>query len=98
MGDKTRVLTGATQTGKCLRVGIYLIVGSHIQGDRQALVRLNAGQRRVEGQLAHGDAHATGAQVSQTQDPLPVGDHNSPDIWLRPELMMSEKRKFINKN
>lgn len=56
--------------------GHYLVVGAHVQQDREALLRVDPSARRVQGQLAYGDAHAVAAQVSQAQDALPVGHHH----------------------
>lgn len=55
----------------------YLIVGAHIQQDGEALLWADPSARRVQGQLAHGDAHAVAAQISQAQDALAVRHHHS---------------------
>ena len=49
-------------------------------------MRLNAGQRGVEGQFAHRNAHSLDAQIAQAQNPLPVGDHDGPHVVLGPVL------------
>lgn len=54
----------------------YLIVGADVQQDREALLWVDPSARRVQGQLAHGDAHAVAAQVSQAQDALPISHHH----------------------
>lgn len=54
----------------------YLVVGANIQQDGEALLRADSSTCRVQGQLAHGDAHAVAAQVSQAQDALPIGYHH----------------------
>lgn len=60
-----------------LALSSYLVVCAHIQHDRQALLWRHASAGRVEGQLAHWDAHTIAAQVSQPQDPLSVRHTNS---------------------
>lgn len=54
----------------------YLVVGANVQQDREALLRVDPSTRGVQGQLAHGDAHAIAAQVSQAQDALPISHHH----------------------
>ena len=66
------------------RTGAHLAVGTEVEDDGQALVRLDAGQGRVEGQLADGDAHAVGAQVAQAQNALAVRHHDGAHVVLRP--------------
>lgn len=44
----------------------YLVVGSHVDGDRQALVRFDPSQSGVQGQFSHRDTHPTCTQISQT--------------------------------
>ena len=58
------------------RAAHYLVVGAHVQQHREALPRVDASARRVQGQLAHGDAHAVAAQVSQAQNAFPVSHHH----------------------
>lgn len=45
-------------------VACYLVVGADVQQDREALLWVDSSARRVQGQLAHRDAHAVAAQVS----------------------------------
>ena len=48
--------------------------------------RVSAGwipRRRVQGELADGDGHPTGALIAQTEDPLVVGDDDEPDVRVR---------------
>ena len=48
------------------RVGEQLaVVGAHVEHDRQTLVGVDARQRCVQREFAHGDAHAVAAQVAQ---------------------------------
>lgn len=54
------------------------------QSNGQALVRLDAGERGVERQLADGNAHAACSQVAQTQDTLAVCHYDGTDIVFRP--------------
>ena len=54
----------------------YLVVCADVDGDGEAGVRRNAGQGRVQGELAHRDAHTVRPQVAQTQDPLAVRHHD----------------------
>lgn len=56
----------------CCSPGSYLIVCTHVQHDRQALLRRHSSAGRVEGQLADWDAHSVAAQVSQPQDSLSI--------------------------
>lgn len=55
----------------------YLIVGANIQQDREALLRVHPSTCRVQGQLAHRNAHAIAAQVSQAQDAFTISHHHS---------------------
>lgn len=50
----------------------YLIVCTHVQHDRQALLWWHPSTGCVEGQFAYWDAHSVAAQVSQSQDPLSI--------------------------
>lgn len=45
----------------------YLVVGADVQQDWEALLWVHPSTRGVQGQLAHRDAHAVAAQVSQAQ-------------------------------
>lgn len=54
----------------------YLVAGADVQQDREALLWVDPSARRVQGQLAHRDAHAIAAQVSQAQDALPISHHH----------------------
>lgn len=47
------------------RTACYLIVGAHIEQDGKALLWIDSSACGVQGQLAHRDAHAVAAQVSQ---------------------------------
>ena len=42
----------------------FFIVGSHVEGDRKSLARLDASKSRVEGQFANWDSHALVWQFS----------------------------------
>jgi hypothetical protein len=50
------------------------VVGAHVQRDRQADRRIDAGAGGVQRQLADRDAHAVGALVAEAEDALAVGD------------------------
>lgn len=56
----------------CCSPGSYLIVCTHVQHDRQALLWRHPSAGCVEGQLAYRDAHPVAAQVSQPQDSLSI--------------------------
>lgn len=74
-----------------LKVGSYLIICAHIQHDRQALLRRHASAGRVQGQLAHWDAHPMAAQVSEPQDPLSVSHTHSLSTAQPSELNFCEE-------
>lgn len=59
------------------RTACYLIVGAHIEQDGKALLGIDSSACGVQGQLAHRDAHAIAAQVSQAQYALSIGHHHS---------------------
>ncbi len=59
-----------------------LVVGAHIQHHRQAVGGRDAATGGVKRQLADGNAHAADALVTQTQNPLTVGDHDHLDVLL----------------
>lgn len=59
------------------RTARYLIVGAHIEQDGEALLWIDSSACGVQGQLAHRDAHAVAAQVSQAQYALSIGHHHS---------------------
>ena len=61
-----------------------LVVGAHVEHDRQALRRVDAGAGGVERELADRDAHAVGAEVAEAEDPLAVGDDDDRDVAVRP--------------
>ena len=55
-------------------------VGPDVERDGQRPGRVDAGRRRVQGELADRDRHAARALVAEAQDPLVVGHHDQPDI------------------
>ena len=61
-----------------------LVVGAEVEHHRQRVLRGHARARRVEGELADGDAHAADAEVAEAQDALAVGDDDEPHVLLRP--------------
>ena len=61
-----------------------LVVGPDVEGDRQTLMRWDAGAGGVERQFADRNGHAVGSQITQTQDSLAVGDHDHPHILVGP--------------
>jgi hypothetical protein len=63
---------------------VLLVVGAAVEHDRQAHLGRHTGARRVQRQLADGDAHAVGALVAQAEDALAVGEANGADVLLRP--------------
>ena len=52
------------------------VVGPAVKGDGQGQLGVDAGPGDVQGELADGDAHASGALVAEAQDALVVGDHD----------------------
>ena len=46
--------------------------------------RVDARGRRVQGELAHGNAHATGSLIAKTQDTLTIGDDDDAYIFIGP--------------
>ncbi len=52
----------------------FPVVRSDVEQDRQRLVRMDAGARGVERQLADRDAHASRALIAETQDALAIAD------------------------
>ena len=60
------------------------VVGADVELHRQAVPRRNAGTRRIERQLADGNAHAVRAEIAEPQDALAIGDDDHPDVLLRP--------------
>jgi hypothetical protein len=61
-------------------VQVRLVVRAHIQQDRQAMLRRNARERRVERHLSDRNAHAACALVAQSQDALTVAHHDATHI------------------
>ena len=62
------------------------VVGADVEHDGQALRGVDAGAAGVKGQLAHGDAHAVGAEVAEAEDALAVGhdDHAHVGVVVDP--------------
>ena len=60
------------------------VVGPDVERDRQGQRRVDAAARGVQRELADRDGHPAGALVAETQDPLVVGDHDEPDVLVRP--------------
>jgi hypothetical protein len=58
------------------------VVRSHVEQNRQAVLRRNAAQRGVESHLADGDAHAAGALVAQAENALAVRDHDATHLVI----------------
>src|SRR5262249_53384406 len=46
----------------------FFVIGSHVEQDRQAILRMDAAQRRVQGHLANGNPHASGALIAEPKD------------------------------
>ncbi len=60
-----------------------LVVGPHVERDRQGERRVDPGAGGVDRQLAHRDSHPTRALVAKPEDPLVVRDDDQPDLLLR---------------
>ena len=79
-----RLISGATQTAptQALIGGVVqqlLVVGAHVQAQRQARVRVHARQTGVQQYLALADGQPPRAQVAQAQHSLAVGEHHTGD-------------------
>mmetsp|Transcript_43202 Transcript_43202/g.111983 ORF Transcript_43202/g.111983 Transcript_43202/m.111983 type:complete len:432 (-) Transcript_43202:694-1989(-) len=61
-----------------------LVVGAHVDADGQDAVWLEARGGHVHVQLADGDGHAAGAQVTEAEDPAAVGHHDGVHLLVRP--------------
>ncbi len=59
-----------------------LVVGAAVEGDRQGQLRVDAGAGYVEGELADGDAHASGSLIAQAEYALVVGGDDQADAGL----------------
>ena len=57
-----------------------LVVGADVEQDGQGSAGIDPAHRAVEGQLADGDAHATGPEVAQSEDALAIADHDDGDV------------------
>lgn len=55
-----------------------LIVGAHIQADRQAQRWIHARHCRVQQYLPLRNGHAACSKISQSQYPLPISHHHYP--------------------
>ena len=53
-----------------------VIIGTHVQRDRQTQLRMYARARRIQREFADRYAHAVCTQVTQAQYALAVGDHD----------------------
>jgi hypothetical protein len=60
------------------------VVGADVEQHGQALRGMHAGARRVERQLADGNAHAVRAEIAEAEDPLAVAHHDDRDLAARP--------------
>ena len=83
-----RVVLAAAQTllrvAEVQRIGEERgVVGADVEADGQALRRMDARARDVEGQLADGDAHAADALIAQPEDAFVVGRHDQADVVVR---------------
>jgi len=61
-----------------------LVVGADVEHDRQAAPRMQAGERRVQRELADWDPHAVRAEVAEPEDALAVGHHDHGGLAARP--------------
>lgn len=73
-----------TLTTRLYIIRTHLIIGANVKSDGQALVWLDAGQGRVQGELADGYAHALGSKVTEAEDALAVGDDDGSHVVLGP--------------
>jgi len=72
-----------------------LRVRAHVDGHRQALVRVDPTTRRVQVQLANGDAHSVGPEVTEAEDALAVGDDDDVYFLVRPVIQNLLHTAFI---
>ena len=63
-----------------------LVVGAHVQRHGQRGLGRHATERRVQRQLADGNAHAAHALITQTQDAFAIGHHDEAHVILGPVL------------
>src|SRR5277367_956642 len=54
-----------------------LIVRSHIEQNRKAVLRMNAAERGVERHLSDGDAHAARALVTEAENSFTVAEYDA---------------------
>ena len=59
------------------------VVGAHVERDGQGQRRVDPRRRGVQRQLADRDRHPAGALIAEPEDPLVVGDHDQPDVFVR---------------
>ena len=79
--------------------GGRLVVGADVEGDGQDAVGRDAAARRVEGELADGDAHAVDAEVAQPQDARAVRHHDDVHVVLHaaPVLVSGDGERVIRR-
>jgi len=56
--------------------GKYLIISADIKDNGQTLLRGNSTHRCVQCQLSRGNSHATRTEITQSQNPLSVGNNH----------------------
>ena len=61
-----------------------MVVGPAVEMHRQESLGRDRRARRVELQLADGDAHPVGAEIAEAEDALAAGHADEPDVALRP--------------
>jgi len=67
-----------------------LVVGAHIQQDRQAVLRRNSRQRGVKRHLADGNPHPARALVAEAKNALAVRDHDAANVviaWIGKDMI-----------
>mmetsp|Transcript_14724 Transcript_14724/g.38933 ORF Transcript_14724/g.38933 Transcript_14724/m.38933 type:complete len:302 (-) Transcript_14724:219-1124(-) len=69
------------------------ITAARVDDERNDAVRADPTADRVEVELAHGNAHAPGAEVAQAEDPAPIGEDDA--IADRPPLDMLQLRPRV---
>jgi hypothetical protein len=62
----------------------FRVVGTDVEADGEAVVRVNAGSGAVKRDFSDRDAHSARALIAEAQDALVVGDNDEPDVTVGP--------------
>src|SRR4029077_240251 len=67
-------------------VKVLFVIGAGIEVHWQQVLRRDTCTRRVELQLADGNAYAVGPEISKAENAAAIGDTDEADVLLRPVL------------